>query len=85
MNQEISALRIRIDNLDKKLLQLLKKRFELTKEVGKIKKIKNLTIEDKKRENEIIENKIKNSNLNSKFIKEFFKLIFKESKKLQNA
>jgi len=42
-------------------------------------------IEDLSRENEIIEEKKKNSSLNRKFTKDLFRLIFKESKRIQKS
>ncbi|MBS3158896.1 chorismate mutase [Candidatus Woesearchaeota archaeon] len=51
--QTLKDLRVQIDNLDKSMLKLIKKRFLLTAKIGEI-KARNLTpIFDKKREQEI--------------------------------
>jgi len=84
MNAEINELRQEISRLDKSLLEILEKRFEICVEIGNNKKQNGLPIEDLTREKAIIEDKVKNSHLNKEFIKRLFELIFKESKRLQN-
>ena len=53
MVKELVKLRGEINKLDNKLINLLKKRFEISKKVGKYKLKKGLAVEDKKREKEI--------------------------------
>jgi chorismate mutase len=84
MNAEINELRQEISRLDKSLLEILEKRFEICVEIGNNKKQNGLPIEDLTREKAIIEDKVKNSHLNKEFTKRLFELIFKESKRLQN-
>lgn len=74
---DISTLRKKIDKLDEQIIKMLRKRAELVKAIGKIKKTKNEKISDKERENEILE-KMKNE-----YEKNIYKTIIKESKKLQ--
>jgi chorismate mutase len=69
----LSKFRKQIDKIDKKLVSLLEKRLLLAKELKKEKK----KITDKKREKEILEK------INSKYIQDIYKYIFKISKKFQ--
>lgn len=80
---ELIKLRKEIDDIDGKLINLIEKRFEISKKIGKIKRERGFEIEDKKRENEIIENRISNSKFSREFIVNLFDLIFKESKSMQ--
>jgi len=80
---KLEANREMIDLIDARIMKLLKKRLECSKNIGDYKKENGLKIIDSKRENEIIKNKIKKSDLDKDFIKEFYKLIFKQSYKSQ--
>lgn len=83
---DLESLRKQIDLLDENLLQLLKKRFSLTHQVGKLKKQRKLPIEDAKREEEILSrllSKAETFGLGGGFIKSLFKQILEESKKEQ--
>ncbi len=73
----LNTLRKKIDIIDKKLIALLKRRFLLAQKIGRFKIEKNLSVVDEKREEEIME-QIKKTEL-----KKIFKLIIKESKKVQ--
>jgi len=82
----LKKLRKQVDETDNKIIELLKKRFEISKKIGKYKKQNNLSIKNKKREKHLLEknkNKAKRHNLKPKFVKKLFKLILKESKKIQ--
>lgn len=72
-----------IDRVDKEIIKLLEERFKYVKSIGKIKKKKGLATVDKKREEKIIKEKIKQSGLDKKFIEDLYKLIFRESHKKQ--
>ena len=80
---ELDANRELIDIIDTRIMKLLKKRFECSKNIGDYKKERGMKIIDPKREDEIIKNKIKKSDLDGKFIKELYKIIFNESYKSQ--
>ena len=54
MHKRILKLREEIDNLDQEIIQLLKSRMKISKEVGKLKEKYNIPVEDKEREREII-------------------------------
>lgn len=56
---ELNLLRKKIDEIDDKLLILLKERLEVSKKIGEIKKKNNMPIYDPVREQEIIEMSIK--------------------------
>ncbi len=83
MNTEILALRTEIDNLDKELLQLLEERFKLTNEVGEIKKTEDIQVKDNKREEQLFESRIAQTNLDEKFVTKLFSTIMEESRRLQ--
>ena len=83
MRENINVLRKRIDRIDEEIFLLLKKRFRISKKVGKIKKKNKIVIRDNKREKEIINKQIKKFKLNRKFVKNFYKNIFAESRRVQ--
>ena len=74
---DIQNIRKEINEIDSKIAKLLKKRLKKVFEIGKIKKLKNLSITDKKREEKIL------SSLETDFEKEIFKKILTESRKIQ--
>jgi len=79
----LSDLREEINEIDTSLILLLKKRFDISKDIGKYKIENNLPIENKEREKEIIASIVETSGLDEDFISDVFNLIFKESKRLQ--
>jgi chorismate mutase len=79
----IINLRKEIDTIDGKMIKLLEKRFEKSREIGKIKRENGFEIEDRQREKEIVEKRISSSKLSREFIINLFDLIFKESKIIQ--
>lgn len=81
--KEIIKIRKKIDELDHELIGTLKKRLVLSKELGSLKRKKGIKIRDRKREKEIIQDRLKKSSLDSGFIKKLFKLILKESRRVQ--
>ena len=56
---ELNLMRKKIDEIDDKLLILLKERLEVSKKIGEIKKKNNMPIYDPVREQEIIDMSIK--------------------------
>jgi prephenate dehydrogenase len=72
-----------IDEIDGQIFDLFKKRFEHVKRIGKEKKKKGMKIIDKNREKKILQERTKKTDLDRKFIKELYKLIFQESYKQQ--
>ena len=75
--------RHQIDQIDKQLLELLEKRFEISKKIGQHKKENGIKIHQPEREKQIIESKTQRTQLPKEFIKELFQLIFKQSKEVQ--
>jgi chorismate mutase len=83
MSESMKDFRRELDFIDRQMLDLLLKRFEICKKIGIYKKKCGMLIEDKGREKQIIQDKIKKSRLSPLFVRDLFELIFKESKKLQ--
>ncbi len=52
---EVMKIRKQINIIDDEIIKLLNKRMQLCKEIGEIKKMRNMPIEDCKRENEILQ------------------------------
>lgn len=78
-----SKERLKIDFFDMQILKSLENRFKVVRKIQKIKNKNNLPIEDLKREKAITDRLSKKfPKINSKFIKELYKLIFAESKTL---
>ena len=85
MDKRIQKLREQIDEIDEEIIQFLKKRMGISKEVGKLKDELHIPIEDKKREKEIIDRltKIAGKNLSEKQLIRIFTAVFKSSKQFQ--
>lgn len=84
--QKIIKLRTEIDDIDQKIMKLLAKRRQLALKIGNFKKIYGLKIQDRKREHEILDSRIKKGRLlsiPSKLIKSLFEEIFADSRRLQ--
>ncbi|NGX34613.1 MAG: hypothetical protein K1060chlam1_00966 [Candidatus Anoxychlamydiales bacterium] len=69
----LDKLRDQIDEIDDQIIPLLEKRLKLAKEIKKYKK----EITNSNREQKILDK------INSKYIKDIYKTIFKNSKKIQ--
>lgn len=83
MDNTLNKLRAKIDFLDGKLLDILSKRTQVVREIGQIKKEKNLSSLDKKRWKEVLEsnvNKAADLGLSKDFITKIFNLIHKYSR-----
>ena len=74
-----------IDNLDEEIIRLLKKRMHISKEVGKLKEILDIPVEDKMREKEIIDrlNTYAGKNLSEEQLIRIFTAVFRSSKQVQ--
>lgn len=81
----LPELREEIDRIDREIIGLIRKRFEIVSEVAKLKKETSADIEDSEREAQIIENCTRESRgeLSETFIEELMRFIIKESKKIQ--
>ena len=85
MDERILELRQQIDDLDEEIIQLLKKRMGISKEVGKLKEKLDIPVEDKNRENEIIDRltKLAGRNLSEEQLIRIFTGVFNSSKQVQ--
>ena len=85
MDKRILQLRKEIDNLDEEIIRLLKKRMHISKEVGKLKEILDIPVEDKMREKEIIDrlNTQAGKNLSEEQLIRIFTAVFRSSKQVQ--
>ncbi len=82
----IRETRKRIDNIDRKIIDLISKRLHLLKYILRHKIDNNLPIQDKGREKEVLEDRIKRSSslgINPKLIRSLFLSIFSESRRIQ--
>ena len=85
MDKRILELRQEIDKLDEEIIQLLRKRMGISKEVGKLKEQLDIPVEDKAREQEIIERLTQQAgkNLSEEQLIRIFTSVFKSSKQIQ--
>ena len=85
MDKRILTLREQIDDLDEEIIKLLKTRMKISKKVGFLKEKLHIPIEDKLRENEIIERLTSKAgkNLSEEQLIRIFTAVFKTSKQVQ--
>jgi chorismate mutase/prephenate dehydratase len=86
MKATINQLRKKIDKLDEEIIFNLSKRKSLSMQIGKIKAEMGANILDKKREKRMMAHYVKLAKkyqLQTTFIKQLFKLIIAQSRKLQ--
>lgn len=82
---ELELMRIKIDEIDDKLLVLFKERLEVSKKIGLLKKKNNIKIFDSQREQEIIDNCTQNvSDDEKKYIEKFLRNLMDISKEVQS-
>jgi chorismate mutase/prephenate dehydratase len=81
----IKTARAEIDEIDAEIIKLLKKRFELSREIGKIKRQLKKDIEDGNRDQEVVNNyrKRAENKLSEDFLEDLVRLILKYSKEAQ--
>lgn len=83
----LEKLRKRIDAVDQQLLKLLAERLEIGKDIAEYKREHDLPIQDRKRELEVIKDRIKKCKElgidDERFITELFELIMKKSREIQ--
>lgn len=84
---DLKEIREKTDKLDKQLIETLSKRFELSKKAAEFKIKHSLPLEDKKREEEIINDKyekLKSQGIDDRiFVTDLFNVIISKSKDLQ--
>lgn len=80
--QQLSKLRVKIDDYDSKLLDVIGQRMKVAEDIGALKKEKNVAVLQNKRWNEILERMVNEGaqrGLSEEFIVQFFKAIHQES------
>lgn len=85
-SEKIIPLRKDIDELDRELLKILKRRFKVVQKVWKLKKEYNIKPLDEARWQEVIKNirnKAEDEKINPDFIEDLWNLIHKEALKLE--
>ncbi|RLI87570.1 MAG: chorismate mutase [Candidatus Altiarchaeales archaeon] len=80
MEEELEGLRKGIDEIDKKIVNLIEDRVEIAKKISGIKKKKGLEITDSEREKEVLGNVSRHTRLDKEFIKNLFKSIIEYCK-----
>ena len=82
---KINELRLKIDEIDNNLLEILNKRASTVIEIGKIKKNNKLNIFDPQREKKMYERllKLNKGPMKNDMVKEIFQSIIDKLKKLQ--
>tara|TARA_A100001015_G_C14784116_1_gene630359 strand:+ start:148 stop:417 length:270 start_codon:yes stop_codon:yes gene_type:complete len=88
MSENLDDLRKEINKLDINILDLIKKRMEVSIKIGNYKKKNKIDILNSGREKEVISNLIKYNNINNinleeEFINDLWNLLMKYSKKIQ--
>ena len=85
MDKRILTLRKQIDDLDEEIIRLLRTRMQISKKVGLLKEKLHIPIEDKMRENEIIERLTSKAgkNFSEEQLIRIFTAVFKTSKQVQ--
>ena len=78
--KNLHELRNEVDELNIELIKLLEKRFDITKIMMNLKDEQGIQRTDKLREEEIVRELQKKSNLDEEFIENLMKLIFQEAK-----
>jgi len=83
----LNLLRNEIDEIDWRILRLINKRFNLVQNIKKEKKRLGLQLVNRSREKKILKKLTQSSkelNLNSDFVADVYKLIIKESRRIQS-
>ena len=85
MDKRILNLREEIDKIDEKIITLLKNRMDVSKKVGELKAVLHIPVEDKGREDEIIQRlgELANGHLKEEQLIRIFTAVFKSSKQIQ--
>lgn len=81
---ELENLRLKINEIDNNIINLLSQRMKISYKVGDYKRVNNMKVYDQSREKELIDRLIKYSNMDEEFIKDLWDTIMKYSKQVQN-
>jgi chorismate mutase-like protein len=84
---EIEDARAEIDNLDNEMLNLMAERLSLAEDLADFKHANHMPIKDPKREQELIDNRIKQAKKigieDDQFVKDIFDVVMKKSREVQ--
>jgi chorismate mutase len=83
---KLDKLRKKIDIIDKKIISLIGQRLNVAKEIKEIKKKEKIPVTNRNREIEVMKNVNSVSasfNINEQLTEKIFRLIIKESKRIQ--
>lgn len=84
---KLEEARKKIDAIDRKIIKLLAERLEICTELGEYKQKNNLPIKDRKRELEIIQDRLEllkqHGFGDERFVKDLFEIILKKSREVQ--
>ncbi len=84
MTDPMQFMREEFDEIDKKLVDLLERRFELSEKIGVYKKGRNIKVEDRTREGQVLQNIARlSTNGCGENILQIYRTILDESKKVQ--
>ena len=85
MDKRILNLREEIDKIDEKIITLIKSRMDVSKKVGELKAALHIPVEDKGREDDIIQRlgELADGNLKEEQLIKIFTAVFKSSKQIQ--
>ena len=82
-DEKIDEWHAKLDEIDFVILDLLEKRFEISRKLGGYKKTRGFFLANKPRSEEALQTRAGKSDLNGKFVRELFEAIFKESERVQ--
>ncbi|VVB78307.1 Chorismate mutase [uncultured archaeon] len=83
VDKVFSIHRKEIDKIDKKIMKLIETRLYHARKLGEYKKKNGIPIIDKKREKEIIRDRVSKSKLSKEFTSKLFLLMINESRRVQ--
>lgn len=87
LEKEIVELREEIDDIDRRIIRLLCKRFAVVGRIARAKKALGVAIEDVEREKDVLKNCRGEAEgaLDDDFLEKFIELILEQSKKIQRG
>ncbi len=85
MQETLSELRMQIEEIDEKLVALMKRRIQVVHEIGKVKAEQNLPVRDARREEKVIEHilSIPHEPMKSTALKDLFQTIMRICREAQ--
>jgi len=84
--EELDELRTQIDDIDDQMISLLGERLELVKEIGELKRKKNLPVVDPEREDQVMQDRVlagERHGVGEDAVRSIFDALIMESRRLQ--